>query len=276
MKISRTILPVILFTSTIAMGQHQAVEEAIRKDQYEKHGKPGEDKLNEWLGGNLMNVTPAAEYQFNVSVTQHIVTYKNGKVKDEKDMKYYLNGEKKMFGMETDQAADNKKKTATKMITVYDNGSNAMLMFNLTEKSLFAMNMNAFRSRESMEAAKQPTDKKPATSDVSCGKTGKTKTIMGYNCYEWVCKKADAKSYTAMWVNSDVKITDMPFMGGGKVPSSYGKNTGINGGVLEIDVYENDELTTTMTVTEINTKENLTLVSADYKRQQIPAVNFSE
>lgn len=276
MKISRAIFPALLFASTIAIGQQQAVEEAIRKDQYEKHGKPGEDKLNEWLGGNLMNVTPATEYQFNVSVTQHVVTYKNGKVKDEKDMKYYLNNEKKMFGIEGSQMGDSKKKSDAKIISVYDNGANAMLMFNLTEKSLFAMNINAFRSRESMEAAKQPAEKKTTTNDMSCGKTGKTKNILGYNCYEWVCKKADAKSYTAMWVNSDVKISDMPFMGGGKVPSSYGKNTGINGGVLEVDVYENDELTTTMTVTEINTKEDLKLVTADYKRQQIPAVNFRE
>ena len=269
---------IFLFLSLLtiqAVAQQRVIENAIHKKEYEKHGKPGEDKLNEFLSGNLMNVTPLPEYKFPVSVTQHVVTYENGKVKSDTDVKYYINSDSKTFAIDGSAMGSSKKKTDTKMISVYDNTSNAMLLFNMTDKSLFAMNMNAFRSRESIEATKKPSTK-TATSDLDCGKTGKTKNIMGYSCYEYVCKKDSSKSRTAMWINSDVKMGDVPFMMG-RAPSYYGKNYSIGGSILEIDAYnDNGELTTTMTVTAINQKEDLTLVTAGYKRQQMPTINSNK
>lgn len=274
MKIILVLLFPLLAIQTMA--QQQAIEEAIHKKEYEKYGKPGEDKLNQFLSGNLMNVTPLAEYSFPVSVTQHIVTYNNGKVKSETDMKYYINSETKTFALDGSSMEGSKKKTDTKMISVYDNTNSAMLLFNLTEKSLFAMNLNAFRSRESIEASKNAGTKTPASDGMNCGKTGKTKTIMGYSCYEYVCRKEGAKSHTAMWINSDVKMGDVPFMAG-RAPSYYGKNYGIEGSVLGIDTYnDNDELTASMTVTAINQHEDLKLVTADFKRQQMAAANFGQ
>ena len=177
-----------------------------------------------------------------------------------------------------DQSSSKKKKSADDMLTVYDNVNSAMLMFNLTEKTLFAMNINAFRSKASQEAAKKPTE--PASGDkpsMTCNKTGKTKTIMSYSCAEYICKTESETSYTAIWVYSGGKIIDMPFGSMlGAPPVMYGKSSGINGAVMGIDSYQNGEKKTSMEVTNINEKESLNLATKDFKRQEMPTVSFGQ
>ena len=267
-----------LFAGLPAMAQQSQVKKAVQEDQYQKHGKPGEDKLNEWIGGKVMNVKTEPEYAFTMSVTQHMVTYKNGKPKDESDMKTYTNVGKKLFAMEGDQSgrSSSKKKAEEKIITVYDNGNAAMLMFNVTKKTLFAMNLNAFRSRESMENDGKTPRSGSSTGKPknNCTKTGKTKQILGYTCYEYICKKeGDEKSYTQMWMTTDVAMGDMPATAGNPA-MAHSRSAGIAGAMLEMNSYEDGEIKMSMTVTEINKQETFKLTTADFKRAETPEVRF--
>jgi hypothetical protein len=276
MKRLKAIACFSLMFNAQTFAQQTAIENAIKQDQYNKHGKAGEDKLNEWFGGKVMAIKPQAEYNFPLSINQHIVTYKKGKVKDESDIRIYVNGAQKSYAMDGSQMGGNsKKKSSEKIITVFDADSTSMLMYNLTQKSLFGMNMNAFRSKASIEGTgKKPTSGKNEPSDMKCGKTGKTKTIMGYTCQEYVCKSESRKSSTQMWFTTDLKLNESIYQTGSFAPL-FGNATGIGGAVLEINSYDDDgELATSMTVTDINTKENLKLVTAEFARQQMPAFNF--
>ena len=264
-------------SAMLAQAQQQEVEQAIQKKYYDKYGKAGEDKLNAWMA-NAGNVELKEEYKFPLSVTQHVTNYEKGKVKSESDIKYFLNAEKKTFAMEGATDQSKKKKSSDKMINVFDQQASAMLMFNLSEKTVFAMNMNAFRSAASQEASKKPQEQPGKAPDMKCEKTSKTKTIMGYTCYEYTCRKSTDKegTYTSMWVYSGGKIVDMPFGGvAGTAPGMYGKNIGISGAVMGMDSYKEGEMQTSMVVTEINEKADLTLVSKDFKRQDMPSANFS-
>lgn len=273
MKISLILLVVVSFAALHTYAQQQQAEESIRQQQYEQHGKAGQDQLNAFLGS--MAATPAKEYQFPLSLTQHIVMYEKGATKSESDVKFYINSDSNTFAIDGANVPASDKRADTKIISVYDNAKSALLMFNQTDKTLFAMNTNAFKSRANMEAAKKPSGN-TAVKDMKCSKSGKTKTILGYECYEYVCQKEGSKARSAMWVNSSLKMEDVPFMMG-RMPSYYGKATGITGAILEIDSYNEDgELVTTMTVTEINRNEDLRLVSADYKLQQMPTMNFKQ
>lgn len=276
MKTKVSLLCISLLAGNIfSYGQQQAVEKAIQKDQYEKHGKAGQDKLNEWLGGNLMNVKPEAEYSFPLSVKQHVTTYKKGKVDSEMDMQLYINAGKNHYAMDGNQmgGSEKKKKGKEEMVTVFDAGTSAMLMYNLTNKTLLAMNMNAFSSKASRERARQNNDK-TEKSDITCGKTGKTKTILGYTCYEYVCKSETKKSKTEMWLTTELKMVEGMY-GMVQMAAIYGNAAGLGGAVLETSHYNDDgELAMSMTVTAINTKETFKLVTADFSQQKIPAFNF--
>ena len=275
MKPLSTLLALFLLTSTSLFSQKGLIKDIIKKDQYNKHGKPGEDKLNQWLGGKVLNINPKEEYSFPFSMNQHIITYKKGKPKDEMDMRMYFNIPQKTYAIEGNQMEKSNKKNEEKIITVFDAENALMLIYNLTQKTLLGMNLNAFKSKATIEAEKNKTNSATAESDFKCDKTGKTKKILGYNCWEMICKSEAKKNSTQMWVTSEIKLNGSAYSSP-NLAKIYGSNAGLAGGtVLEINNYNEDgELETSMTVTDINQKENLRLITAEYKRTQFEGVNF--
>jgi hypothetical protein len=273
-KIGAAALFCLLFSAQ-SYSQRGFIENAIKRDQYNKHGKAGEDKLNEWFGGKVMAIKPQAQYSFPLSINQHVVTYKKGKVKDETDIRIYVNGDQKTFAMDGSQMeSNNKKKNSDKIITVFDIDSTSMLMYNYTQKTLFGMNINAFRSKESIEGTNKKKQSDNEKMDNNCSKTGKTKTILGYTCQEYVCKGENGKTTTQMWFTTELKLDEAVYKTGSMAPM-FNNTNGIGGAVLEINSYDSDgELATSMTVTDINKNENLKIVTSDFARQATPVFNF--
>jgi len=127
--------------------------------------------------------TPAASYSFGHKAVMQII---NGK--EVMDVDYFLPNSGSYFGM---GIKDKRVKGDFKM--VYDTEREAMFTFMNNEGQKIKMGMS-FESDSS-------TDDAP---DFDISATGKTKTILGYNCKEY--KMSSDNINATVWVTKDVDI----------------------------------------------------------------------
>lgn len=256
------LIPLVLL-STLSMAQRGRVERAVEDKYEDKYGDPGKDKLNEWMNGKVLNVKTEPEYLFTTSVTMQMTDYKNGKKREPTEMRYFLNPGKNYFGT---TVAD-KKRTDEEMFIIYELINNYMLMLDVKKKTGMAISVNAFMSGKAIEER----NKRIAEGDTKsaekhdCKKTGKTKTILGYPCEEYVCTDEEKGTRSEFWLTTKLPV-DISRAYQQSPYAMYFRNTGKMGGMLmEGNFYKKDELQSTMLVTEVNTSANRKEVMSNYK-----------
>jgi hypothetical protein len=252
------LLSALISFSILSFAQQGKVHDEMEK----KYGEPGAAKLEEWMSGKLMNVKIEPEYKFPVSMNMHNTSYTKGGKKEEMDMRYYLNTADNKIGVKM----TGQRKNSEEMLIIYDTKANAMIMLNEAKKTGMAMSMNAFMSGEAIkkreEGGASPEGGKTTT---SCKKTGKTRTIQGYSCEEYVCVDEEKKTRSEIWVtnkiSADLSIASMrsPMAG------YFGRTQGVGGMMMEASFYKEDKLEMTMQVTEINTSADIVIKTGDYK-----------
>ncbi len=137
----------------------------------------------------------ADKYSFNHSIAYHYkTTKKNGKVDSEADMTMLLSDDKPLFGMETSsEGAD-----AT---MVYDLEKNQMV--NLTKSG--DTNMGIVIGIDPATVAEYSEKQEAESSSTqNIKKSGRTKSILGYNCEEWISE--DDKQKSEVWISTDLNI----------------------------------------------------------------------
>ncbi|HEY1033147.1 MAG TPA: DUF4412 domain-containing protein [Flavipsychrobacter sp.] len=235
------------------------VRDAIER-KYEDDNKGSKAKGEAWLS-DMMNGKTESSYSFPISINMHVTSYKDGEKKDESDILYYLNGSQKYFGFKP--VDEKKKKKKDEMFMIYDNKNNSMITLNDDEKTGMAININSFMSADAQARRGQGYDNGPI-SDVKCNKTGKTKTILGYTCSEYVCIDEERNRKTEVWVTTKLNIDISQSFA--RSPYSYlatGKNTG--GFMMEATHYKNNQIESKMEVTNVNESANVTKNISDYK-----------
>ena len=255
------LLIVLIFSFTTSVAQRGYVERAIRKNYEEKHGEPGAKKGNDWINNHLMNVDIEDSYSFPTHVKMHTASYKNGKVREENDIDYYFNTSGTIVGL---KSVDESKKKREEQFIIYDYVKNAMIMLNEKEMTGMAMNLNAFRSGESIERRNAEIKSgKTKETNTSCKATGKTKNILGYACAEYTCYDLDTDTRSEVWVASKVAFNTKN-MDAKNAFAPYYANGGYGGMVLQGKFYKEDQLTSTLDVTELNTKANFIKKTTEY------------
>lgn len=230
------------------------------EDKYEKDNSGNKQKGMDWLN-NAMNGKTEEVYKFPLNVKMHMTTYKNGEVKDENDMDYYLNTGAKYFGARITD--NNKRKNKSIMFTIYDYDNNSSIMIDENEKTYMAVNINAFMSAEAQaNRGKTTTDGKYKN---DCKKSGKTKTIQGYSCEEYVCIDEDRNRRSEIWVTTKIPVDiSQSFM---RSPYAYVSTNKMAGMMMEGSFYKNDQIESKMEVTSVNTSANYNVTMSDYKKQ---------
>jgi hypothetical protein len=256
------LIPVLLL-STPSIAQRGYVERAVQDKYEDKYGDHGKDKLNEWVNGKVLNVKTEPEYVFTMSVTMEMTDYKNGKKKEPTQIKYFLHPGKNYFGT----SVPDKKKADEEMFMIYELVNNYMLMLDVKKKTGTAISMNAFMSGKAIEERnkKMAGENTGSTVKNDCKKTGKNKTILGYPCEEFICIDEEKGTRSEFWFTTKIPVDiSRAYM---RSPYSiYFGNSGQMGGMLmEGDFYKNDELQSTMLVTEVNTNADRKEVMKDYK-----------
>jgi len=255
------ITSVALFCLFTASAQKAQVEKALQDKYMKEHGNAGMGKLQEFMD-NMNNATTRPEYKFPLALTMHITDYDKGVKKDETDMRCHINAADEAFAISgKDMKGGNKD-----MFMVYDSKNNAMVMLDEKKKTYTAMNMNALMSAE-MQANR---GKRGTAGNTKCTKTGKTKSIRGYACEEYVCIDPDKKeSRVEVWVTNKIPVSLAGAAKGQPWGTYYSGLDGMAGMMMEGKMYEKGELEGTMEVMDINEKANLTVTLSNYKKNEM-------
>lgn len=254
-------IPLLLLIVSPAMGQRGYVKRAV-EDKYEKeHGDPGMAKYNEWMNGKVLNVKTEPEYKFTTSMTMLVTDYKNGKKREGTEVQYFMNPGKNYFGTATTD-----KKKNSEMFMIYAMKEHYMLMLDTKKMTGMAINMDAFMSGKAIaERDKNEATGKGGRSNTDCKKTGKSKNIQGYSCEEYVCKDPDRDTRTEMWMTNKINVNIAQANMRGPYAAYFLGMGSMTGMMMEANFYKNDELQSTMLVTDVDQNANRVEVMKNYK-----------
>jgi hypothetical protein len=155
------------------------------------HAQTAQEMLKSAMGGGKKPAVKP-EYSFSSSATYQMTTGRNDKPMIIKY--YYSSSDDGLIG--TDVNVDTKNKTRS----VADFKNKAMIMIMDEQKMVMSM---------SVDFDKAVTDTNKESDFSTPKKTGKTKTILGYNCDEWVSESADMK--TSFWISNKVPFAASSF-----------------------------------------------------------------
>lgn len=177
-------------------------------------------------------------YNFNQSITY---TIGNGKEKNLTQMTFLTNDENSYFGIEIESGNE------TKIIQISDSTKS----ISLIESS--GMKMQTGTST-AMNKVLEKNKQQQITDDSDITKTGNTKEILGYTCYEYVIKTDDGIS--TAWITEETVFETTQFY------QNYSKMKGL---MLESTFSNGKKVESTMQAIRINTNAEVSINAAEYK-----------
>lgn len=228
------------------------------KTAQEKHTAESMAKLQEMMAG-MNNAETRPVYIFPIAMTMRVTEYKSGTKKDATDIKYHVNGAEETFAF----AGMGNKNAGKDMMVVYDSKKSTMVMVDLQKKTYVAMNINAFKGMEKQMGGNG------SKSEVKCNKSGKTKSIQGYSCEEFVCVDKEKGSRAEVWVTDKIPVDIAQSFKGSPMSSFFNSIDGaggLKGMMMEGKFYEKGELKSGIEMVNINTKANQSVTLSNYKK----------
>lgn len=258
------LLPIVSLTLLTfgAYAQRGHVEDALQKKYTEQYANPGVNKFNDFMNNTFGGKTEDS-YKFPLYLKMHLVEYKNCKKKDETDIQYYIDGSNMNFAL--GGISNNKGRNSSEDMTiVYDSKNTTMIMLNEGEKTAMAINYGAFMNMGMQnKATKKYQDE---MKDISCKKTGKSKTIQGYNCAQYQCVDNDEEGkYADVWITDGITIDIDKASGFGLWNMALMNNAKIGGMMLEGKFYENNQMTSSIEITELDKNANHNILMSNYQ-----------
>ncbi|AMQ57328.1 DUF4412 domain-containing protein [Algoriphagus sanaruensis] len=166
-----------------------AAQNAAQNAVTPKNNSSSENPLSGMLDGMFQPAKTASSYSFEgFMVMQVISTDKKGKSEDPAQIKYLMTKDPQLMAM---QFEDPKSKgTATTTIMDTQNQAVVILMEEDGNKSSIAMKMDFDKMQDQVD---QEVETQVADNSYTLTKTGKTKTILGYTCEEYLITTEDGK-----------------------------------------------------------------------------------
>jgi len=200
---------------------------------------------------NAMGLTGNVEheevYDFDAYIQMELTTYKkNGDLDEKVVYDNYLDKQ------DADYAMEFKDKDASSTI-IFDAKNNAMLILTVSdgEKTGFATSVDPEAMAEEFEDYENEEEEVDMSS-YKPYKTGKTKTILGYSCDEYMVEDEGAEVH--MWVSEKLgKEVRKEWMSNQQTfGTMFVHAYAMNGAVLEYDVVDADGSRSVMQVTDLN------------------------
>jgi len=244
--------------------------EKVFGEIYGPEGMPGVN-WEKILSGITADVPVADAYHFTgYSVMEITGKDEKGKDLEPTQIKSLLSDNQMIIGMEI-ELKDNKKKEGSSIL-IYDLERNASIILfeNEGEKARIAYGLDFEKIAEGIEIEEMDMEDSPDF-DFTWKKTGRTKTIIGYTCEEFVSEDEEGKA--SYWITEKPIKGASSFWGEGnpfltakmkQENMDYFKNMP-QGNLLEM-IFESkkDKNVVQMTVIEINDSAQQTFVMADY------------
>jgi hypothetical protein len=207
------------------------------------------------------------EYQFSQDVLMEMESFdKKGKSSGVNNMRMLFNNNGDYFGSEIIMN-DDKGNTSSMGFSIFDWKNNQMISLIDNGGMKIGMVIDMKAAANSISDANTETD---SAKETSFKKTGKTKTILGYLCEEYLAENEETLS--EVWIANDVKIN----MGNAfqyisenqkskKNKMSY-PNDAPEGFMMEmVSTNKKNNEKTRMTVVELNENKNTTVNTSSYK-----------
>jgi hypothetical protein len=243
-------------------------------DNLENKTTPSEDKERKSALEQLSKMTVSGEpvkyqdtYSFNESVTMNMTMYnKKNEMKQVSKITLYFTPSEMNFGYRLTNTEQKKKKDDPGMsFFVFDKNNDAMLMLGENENGKTGI-------ATGIKVSDKDTDDDNNKDDFKFTKTGRTKTILGYKCDEWVGQSADSKA--VYWVTSDIKWQSGSFMNNlsnkkGKTITDYPE-----GMMLEGDFTSSDGERINYLVTDIDHNANFKINISEYQISNLGSISF--
>lgn len=163
---------------------------------------------------------------------------------------------------------------------VFINNSKGSFILMPEEKMYMDLNNSLFSKIPGMMGMEEDENEDTEIEDIDIDKyrTGKTMTILGYNCYQWIFKEEEEEEEVEAWVTDELgnfMLMSGP-MGGGYSPG-WGSSVNNNGffPLLVITKDEDGEVTSRFEATEIDEKSldtDLFTPPSDYSEMKIPGM----
>jgi hypothetical protein len=121
-------------------------------------------------------------------------------------------------------------------------------------------------SKENIEQREKGERPAPKTkSSVNCKRTGKTKTIQGYLCEEYICTDEERNTRSEVWVTNKIPVNIAQSGARGPMAPYWGSTSSLGGMMMEGHFYKNDQLESSIEVTNIDPKANMKVNTTEYK-----------
>lgn len=141
-------------------------------------------------------VKPKPEYNFAGSLKFQVTATNDGKTSKGQQMWYFPVGSENIFGIAMNMGQGGN------MRGVIDYADKSMIMFMEDQKMVMGIPLDLDKTMKDIQ-------NDPKTKVSAPKKTGKTKTILGYKCDEWITENADYTS--SVWVSDKLPINSASF-----------------------------------------------------------------
>lgn len=158
------------------------------------YAQSAQDFAKAMSGGK--KVKPKPEYNFAGSLKFQVTATNDGKASKGEQMWYFPAGSENIFGIALNMGQ------GTSMRGVIDYAEKSMIMFMDDQKMIMGIPFDLDKTMKDMQ-----NDPKMKVSTPK--KTGRTKTILGYKCEEWLTETADYTSY--VWMTDKLPINSTSF-----------------------------------------------------------------
>lgn len=209
------------------------------------------------------------EYKFTGQIIMTIqITDSDGKSSNASEYQTCFD-EKSSDAMFKMKSQDNNSTTST----IIDQQNNCMLMLTESDgkKTGFATKFDP-NSSQNTQTAETTKTKETSNTDDDCTpvKTGKTKSISGYNCSEYRCETKDAISI--VWLTKEFSANNNKLFSHNAMGMKY-KTEGLDGMAMQYENYsKSDKSSSVMTVKSIDMNKSSSFSTVGY---QISGFNFN-
>jgi len=250
------------------------VEESISSDEKgENNGSSSIEKkqqayMQNLLKGAGLSGTPVpynTSYSFPYLIQMHIETYNKEEDKLSKgEFLTLLDPKTKNISYEAISGDVTENNTGQFII---DSENGAMIILNIEEKTGIVYGISSFfesigESYEENETDTESTEDYVLNSNIK--KTGKTKTIAGYKCDQYVYNDEEADA--EVWITDEVKVSTQDFFSTLFKTSLYANGLMADGYVMESKSTDKETGDTSfMTVTKVETNSNKKIAFTDYQ-----------
>lgn len=221
--------------------------------------------LEGMLGGKG-NTEVKAAYNFNSNFVMHMQTYKkNGKEEGNVSMRYYNSADPNYMAMEVMEVKQEGESQNPQSTIIVDGSQQAMITLMKETKQAVVMKMPNAQDYEQAQEQEQSPDE--AMKNFKITRTGRTKNILGYTCYETIIESDEIKAVS--WTTKQVKLSQFKAFAGMFIQEKEKKKQVMaipNEFTMEME--STDKKTgekTKMTVTEVNENQNTTISTSGYK-----------